>query len=170
MQVACHDTKKEKASCFVRNVVRTYTAWHLTSIMRHSRALGEHNMRRKERLSFYASLSPLSAAWEKNSRLGKVKRRSLPPVPSTPWITENKGVHYYGKAQVSKRCVQRIRCKLFSRLDFCLVGSLRLRCRCGKKTMLYGSYKFSCKSPNQGIFTMEISIFRIYGEMHEAAR
>lgn len=91
-----------------------------------------------------------------------MKRRSLPPVPSTPWITENKGVHYYGKAQVSKRCVQRIRCKLFSRLDFCLVGSLRLRCRRGKKTMLYGSYKFSCRSPNQGIFTMEISIFCVY--------
>lgn len=27
--------------------------------------------------------------------------------------------------------------------------------------MLYGSYKFSRRSPNQGIFTMEISIFRV---------
>lgn len=131
MQVACRDTKK--TSSFVRKVVRTYTAWHLTSIMRHSRALAEHNMRRKAFL-LCKSVSLERRSGKKKGRLGKVKRRSLPPVPErTPWVTENKGVHYYGKAQVSKRCVQRIRCKLFSPLDFCSVGSLRLRCRRGEK-------------------------------------
>lgn len=104
MQVACHDTKKEKASYFVRKVVRTYTAWHLTSIMRHSRALGEHNMHRKAVL-LCKSVSLEHRPWKKKSRESE-KTSSLPPVPSTPWVTENKGVHYYGKAQVSKRCVQ----------------------------------------------------------------
>lgn len=148
MQVACHDTKEEKASCFVRKVVRTYTAWHLTSIMRHSRALGEHNIRRKEGFPFMQVCLPWAPLRKKkkNSRLGKVKRRSLPPVPSTPWITENKGVHYYGTAQVSKRCVPRIRCKLFSRLDFCLVGSLRLRYRRGKKRCFMGAINFPVKA------------------------
>lgn len=63
MRVARHDTKKEKATCIVTEVVRAYILWLLTSIMHQSGALGEHNARGKA--FFHATLSLLSAAEEK---------------------------------------------------------------------------------------------------------
>lgn len=62
--------------CFVVKAVRTYTAWHLTFIMRQSCTLGEYNARGK------AFLLCKSVSLERytESYLERVKRR-LPPVP-----------------------------------------------------------------------------------------